>query len=176
MQKITKKQFLEYPHRILIAGTRSYDDVDHFNKTMQEIIEPFKDKSKIAFASGGASSGADKLIIDWCKANDYPYCVFKANWEDISSKTAIIKTNAAGVKYNTMAGFDRNEEMAAHVNHGFLFWDKKSPGTKDMLARLKAKHIPYLVIILTENHFNTQMKNQRGFFQNKLNTYAKLMS
>lgn len=157
MKKITKEELLSYPNRILIAGTRSYDDTDHFNKTMEEIIGSFKGKGEVAFISGAAPSGADKLIIDWCVEHNYPCCLFKADWDNIDTKEAIVKTNSSGKKYNAMAGFERNEQMAEYASQGYLFWDKKSSGTKDMLARLKAKHIPFLLIILTEVHFNTRL-------------------
>lgn len=163
MKTITKDELLNFPNRILIAGTRSYDDVDHFNKMMEEILESLKDKGSIAFISGGAPSGADKLIIDWCKKQDYPCCIFKADWDNITSKDAIVKTNSSGKRYNAMAGFERNEQMAEYASKGYLFWDKKSSGTKDMLNRLKAKHIPFLLIILTDAHFNTQ-QNKAVYF------------
>ena len=160
MKKITKEELLSYPNRILIAGTRSYDDTDHFNKTMEEIIGSFKGKGEIAFISGAAPSGADKLIIDWCVEHNYPCCLFKADWDNIDTREAIVKTNSSGKRYNAMAGFERNEQMAEYASQGYLFWDKKSSGTKDMLARLKAKHIPFLLIILTECHFNTKQKRK----------------
>lgn len=160
MKTLTRDELLEYPCRILVAGTRSYDDVEHFNKIMDEVLTEHQNKGKIAFISGGAHSGADHLVIQWCGERQYPCCVFKADWDNIDKKDAIIKTNAAGKRYNAMAGFDRNEDMAAYATSACVLWDKKSPGTKDMINRLKTKKIPHLVIILTENHFNTQNKSK----------------
>lgn len=160
MTTISREELLEYPCRFLVAGTRSYDDIEHFNKTMEEVIAEHQSKGKIAFISGGASSGADDLIIDWCEKYNYPYCVFKAEWDNVDKKDAIVKINAKGKPYNAMAGFDRNEEMAEYASDACVFWDKKSPGTKDMISRLKIKKIPHLVIMLTDNHFNTQKKRQ----------------
>lgn len=118
-------ELINYPHRIIVAGTRDYNDYLSFSKVISDIISKYP-KNEIAFISGKAKTGADDLIIRWCKAHDYPCFEFPADWD----------------KYKKQAGYIRNIEMSLYANVLIVFWDNVSPGTRHMIDIAKKKKIP----------------------------------
>ena len=67
----------------------------------------------------GCARGVDKYIREFCKDNDIPYKVFRANWK----------------RYKRRAGRIRNQEMADYVyrpTNAFFMYDGQSPGTTHM--------------------------------------------
>lgn len=106
----------KYDIKIIVAGTREYNDYKNFSSTIIDELEAFKEKTVI-FISGKAKTGADALIIQWCKENNYPWVEFPADWD----------------KYGKSAGYIRNEEMAKVATHLFAFHDGCSKGTKNMV-------------------------------------------
>ena len=118
----------DYPIRIIVAGTRGFDDMEYFSDAILDEISDFKDK-KILFISGAAKTGADRLIIDWCKEHNYPCREYPAYW-DTNGKSA---------------GYMRNNQMLKMATHLVAFWDKKSNGTKNMIDISSAKKIPITI-------------------------------
>ena len=113
----------DYNNRIIVAGSRGYNDRREFHSVMCEYIEQFTDP--IIFLSGDASTGADRLIIDWCKKFEYPCLLFPAMWDN--HKVEKGRKNPAGMI--------RNEEMAKVGTRLLAFYDRYSPGTANMIAR-----------------------------------------
>lgn len=111
--------------RIIIAGSRTFDDYALLKRTMDKIIAHVKrgkGDTSIKIISGGAK-GADKLGEWWAYKNMISYEVFQADWG----------------KHGKAAGPIRNQEM---IDEGkadalIVFWDGKSPGTKDMIGRAR---------------------------------------
>lgn len=89
--------------------------------------------NEILYISGKAHSGADKLVIVWCRDRGYHYIEVPADWKDIEVKGAVVAYDSFGRPYNKRAGHMRNEVMAKIATHLIAFWDLKSPGTKGML-------------------------------------------
>ncbi|EKD89628.1 MAG: hypothetical protein ACD_33C00024G0001, partial [uncultured bacterium] len=92
--------------------------------------------------SGKANSGADALIIRWCKENNYPCKEYPADWDNVTIPNAIIKTNNFNKQYNAIAGHMRNAAMIEDGNRLIVFFDGKSPGTKNIIELAKKKNIP----------------------------------
>lgn len=99
---------------ILVNGTRGYYNYYEFNVEMSKLLrEKFAGKTVI-FVSGKARSGADDMIITYCKTYGYPWVEMPADWERLGKR----------------AGFIRNIEMVDVSSHLVSFWDGKSRGTK----------------------------------------------
>lgn len=106
-----------YKHRIIVAGSRGWDDRMVFHELMVEYTNRFDEP--ILFISGAAPSGADRLIIQWCKKFKYPCLEMPADWDNLGRP----------------AGFIRNTEMAKVASHLVAFYNGSSPGTKHMISQ-----------------------------------------
>ena len=104
----------DYKIRIIVAGTRHWCDKPLFHETLIEYLKRFTDP--VLFISGAASTGADRLIVDWCKKYKYPCLECPANWE----------------KLGNSAGYARNSEMGEVGTHLLCDWDLVSKGTAHM--------------------------------------------
>lgn len=109
--------------RIIIAGTRTFDDYGLLEKEVSRTINRYdRDKGLIKIISGGAK-GADTLGERFAKEKGYEIKRFLPDWECFGKK----------------AGYLRNAEMACYSgddgNEGVLiaFWDGESKGTKLMI-------------------------------------------
>lgn len=108
--------------RIIVAGSRDFDDYSLLKLTLKEYINglDIADFCQVVIISG-AARGADTLGEYF--AYDYQIAVrkFPAKWDEIGKR----------------AGWVRNAEMAKYAaeKHGvlFAFWDGKSRGTKNMI-------------------------------------------
>lgn len=130
------------PIKVLVAGSRSFTDYNFFQKVMYDLLRRFPDCELV---SGKASSGPDLMAIEFAKQYGLLCHEFPANWNDIGVPNARIKINHKGRQYNANAGHDRNQIMADFSDFYIIFWDGKSPGTKDMISRA-SKYIQYGVI------------------------------
>lgn len=147
-EKIDK--FLEYAKehipciKILVAGSREYNDYRFFSKFMNEVIKDFPD---CEFISGKASKGPDNMVIEYASDVGIVCHEYPANWDDIGVPNARIKVNDRNRQYNANAGHDRNQKMAELADFYIIFWDGKSPGTKDMIKRAE-KHIEHGIVFM----------------------------
>lgn len=118
-----------YQIRIIVAGTRGYNDRKEFHDVMCSYIERF-DSEPILFISGAARTGADRLIIDWCKKFGYPCLEMPADWD----------------KHGKGAGFKRNAEMGEVASHLLAFYDGVSRGTADMIEIAEERDLKHKII------------------------------
>lgn len=116
--------------RIIIAGSREFNDYDCLEKYCHEIFHRFalqglipssiNESRKVIEIISGHAKGADQLGELFAKKYNLPIKIFLPDWE----------------KFNKYAGFKRNEEMAIYASqdNGILisFWDGESKGTKHM--------------------------------------------
>lgn len=114
----------KYNIRVIVAGTRDYDNLKEFYETISSYMRQFNEP--ILFISGDASSGADRLIIDYCDRFNIPCVKYPANWD----------------LYKKSAGYIRNSEMAEVATHVLCFWDGVSKGTKHMIDISAKKNLP----------------------------------
>lgn len=133
-ESTTFDELIKYKVRINVCGTRDYNDYDYFSNKINSIISKYQ-KEDIAFISGAAKSGADALIIKWCKENKF-YCVeFPAKWD----------------LYNKSAGYVRNIEMSEYQTELIAFWDGKSNGTKHMIDTTTKLKMPVSIFNIEIN-------------------------
>lgn len=121
-----------FDNRIIVAGTRGYDDYESFATTVKELIAGVK--GNIIFLSGMAKTGADKLIIDFCKNEGYLHYPYPADWD----------------RFGKGAGFIRNSTMADNGTWLIAFHDGISNGTAHMIKVAKEKELRINVININQ--------------------------
>ncbi len=124
--KPQEKQSLDprdYKVVVCVAGTRWFNDKRYFHEKIMEFLET--QTEPVLFISGAAASGADNLIIRWCRYYGYPCKQVPADWENQGGKA----------NFNwKIQGFVRNDRMADMITHLIAFFDGSSPGTTHMLG------------------------------------------
>lgn len=113
----------DYKYRIIVAGTRYWADRKLFHETLMEYLTRFDEP--VLFISGAAPTGADRLIIDWCKKFKYPCLEMPADWDSLGPG----------------AGYARNADMAEIGTHLLCYWDIVSRGTKHMREVASQKNL-----------------------------------
>ena len=104
-----------FDNRIIVAGTRGFSDYKFFSEKIKEIISDVE--GNFIFYSGMASTGADKLIVDFCEKEGYLYHPCPADWD----------------RFGKGAGYIRNNIMASDATRLIAFHDGKSRGTAHMI-------------------------------------------
>lgn len=140
LQSINAK---DYKVKIIVFGTRHYNNRKQFHETILDYLENFDEP--VLFISGAAPSGADDLIIRWCLKFNYPCLKMPADWD----------------KFGKAAGFRRNEDMAKIATHALGFWDGQSPGSKHM-SELSDEYKLHKKIILINAKENEQTTYQKS--------------
>ena len=111
---------------LLIAGSRTFEDRDLFNRVTEEIIDG--DERFTVIVEGGAS-GADTMAREYAEAHDMKYEEFKPDWK----------------QYGRAAGPKRNDKMIQFIKErngtALYFWDEESKGTKQCIDSAKRKGI-----------------------------------
>lgn len=114
-------------YKIIIAGTRTFNNYDLLKSTLNNFI---KNKSDIEIVSG-TCAGADLLGEKYAVENNLPIKRFPANW----------------YKYGKAAGPIRNKQMAEYADACIVFWDGQSRGTKSMISLAKENGLKVQVIL-----------------------------
>jgi len=132
--------------KLIIAGSRSITDYAVVQKAIGEFLSAngLMSIHEIEVVSGGAG-GVDSLGERWANENYIDKRIFFAAWDDLTTPPVKIRTNKFGKKYNALAGFNRNEQMADYANCLLAVWDGKSPGTKHMIDTMHARGKPVFV-------------------------------
>lgn len=145
---------------ILVTGSRSLTDqllIDQACDTF--ILESFKrrligESCRYKFLKHGAAAGVDTLAAKWVKRHGIEPVPFPAKWDDwggLPPEKISLKRNRFGKLYNTLAGFNRNQEM---IDSGFgvllaIRCLGKSNGCDDMIERVKKTGKP--IFLYKEN-------------------------
>lgn len=112
--------------KVIIAGSRSVEDYSVVKKAIE------KSGFEISEVVSGTAHGVDKLGEKWAKKNGIKVKRFPANWSDINNPHALIKENKYG-KYNALAGFERNEDMAIYSDGLIVIIKGESEDTKNII-------------------------------------------
>jgi uncharacterized protein YozE (UPF0346 family) len=119
-------------YKVIIAGTREFDDYEKFKKFVTSIFDdnifPEHDE-KIQIISRNAN-GVDKLGERYAKEYGYDLLLYPANWD----------------KYGKKAGPIRNTEMVKIADCLIAVWDGQSKGTKDIINKAKANNLNIYMI------------------------------
>lgn len=106
--------------KIVIAGSRKFNDYDFLKKKVNKFLENKKDSHKIIIISGHAK-GTDELGERYAKEKGYNTKIYPAEWK----------------KYGRAAGPIRNKIMINKANALIAFWDGKSRGTSSSINLAK---------------------------------------
>lgn len=111
--------------KLIVAGTRTFTDYQYVKDKIEDLLKSKSLSNKeIEIITGGAR-GVDTLAERWARENNVKCTVVKADW---------------GI-YGKSAGPRRNQVMTEIGDILLAFWDGKSRGTKDMIAKAKGKKI-----------------------------------
>jgi hypothetical protein len=111
---------------LIVAGSRRFSNLLLLETELNKIIQFGKKNGYEITIFSGNARGADKMAVEYAKANKLPYLLFLPQWET-SGK---------------VAGVLRNIEMSKTADFCLCFWDGISPGTNHMRKICKRKHIP----------------------------------
>ena len=106
--------------RVVIAGCRDYNNYNEAKSFIDLCLSNIRKENEIIILSGGAS-GADKIGERYAKENGFKVEKYPAFWK----------------KYGKYAGPMRNKQMAEICDYVICFWNRKSKGTKSMIAFAK---------------------------------------
>lgn len=125
--------------RVIIAGSRDFDDFPKLMNSCNDILSSITDKNnnldKIRIVSG-AARGAERLGEQYAEVAGYEVSRFPADWDGLGKR----------------AGYVRNAEMAKYAitdgNYGVLiaFWGGKSKGTKHMIDLAEKKGLEVHIV------------------------------
>jgi hypothetical protein len=118
--------------RLVIAGSRNFDDYDLLESTLNEFIElnSIGDPEPGVTVISGLAKGADLLGVRYANEKGYKIEEFPANW-----------------KLGRGAGPKRNQEMAKSANACIVFWDGISKGTANMISLAKRQELKLRVVL-----------------------------
>ena len=102
--------------RIVVAGSRTFDDYEIAKSVIADCLKTFEGEHTFIFLSGSCK-GADALGERYAKEQGYKTELYPADW----------------ARYGKGAGPKRNEEMAKNCDAVICFWDGQSRGTKSMI-------------------------------------------
>lgn len=101
--------------KVIVAGSRTFQNY----QLLRAELDAIKDQVGEVFC--GEAKGADTLGRNWAYENGIKIRSFPADWQT----------------YGKIAGMRRNAEMAQYADMLVAFWDGKSTGTQDMIARME---------------------------------------
>jgi hypothetical protein len=111
--------------RIIVAGTRYFNDYELLKKTMDMII-----RGERAIIVSGTAKGADKLGEEYALENNLMVHRFFPDWDT----------------YGKSAGYRRNAEMANNATMAVIFWDGESKGSKHMIDNARRQNLDTYVV------------------------------
>lgn len=145
--------------RIIIAGSRFFEDYNLFESTMFKVLFHLNKKYpqynilvinkeerlfKINPCSleiiSGMAKGADTLAVKFANKYNLALKEFPADLNNLNVSQCRVITNSYG-SYNALAGHKRNRDMAVYASSDdafgvlVLFWDGKSKGSKNMKSQ-----------------------------------------
>jgi hypothetical protein len=170
-----------YDSRVIVAGSRRYEDYRFFVETMEGYERQYQAGKKVVYLSGKAKSGADAMVIRWCQETGRHWAEFPAEWENLDAPDAVVRMrknwDGSETPYNVLAGFTRNILMSTFATDLVGFHDGITPGTghmrKIMLEKVGAAHVWTLMIELPPKQGKVTMHSHSARGHNPLNTLQR---
>ena len=122
--------------KVIIAGSRSFQDYELLKKKCDQILSSIKDEITII---SGTAKGADQLGEKYAQERKYWLMEFPAPWNDIEGKPQKEIGFKNGTKYWKLAGHYRNSLMADEADALIAFNVGNSSGTLNMIDKAKEK-------------------------------------
>lgn len=121
-----------YDERIIIAGSRIFDDYDFLEEKVNAILSANEIRNPLIIS--GHAKGADTLGEEYAINHGYDLILFPAQWKDENG----VFDRAAGIK--------RNVRMAENATALIAFHRNNSPGTAHIIKYAKSKGLKVKVI------------------------------
>ena len=121
--------------RIIVCGTRSFEDYKLMTKVLDKIIKDFGEDVEIV---SGHATGADSLGERYAKEHNLKCCVFEANWEKHGKKAGFLR-NSQMLDYGSEIGIENALVVA--------FWDGVSRGSLDTMKKAQRLKMPTKVCL-----------------------------
>ena len=116
-------------YRVIIAGSREFDDYDNLCKHCDRLLSQKKVTHQIVIISG-AARGADTLGERYAHERGYAVEKYPADWQ----------------RDGKAAGPIRNAQMAKVADALIAFWDGSSKGTQNMIDLARLKPLPFRIV------------------------------
>lgn len=140
-KEIAKGLHLKYVHELvmkycsatqylIVAGGRDFDDWQLFYSGFNGWFDKHDPDYRLTVILSGMANGADTMGYLTAEDRGVPYEEYPANWD----------------LYGDDAGKFRNTEMACRATHLLAFWDRKSPGTRDMIDKSRKRGLDVTVV------------------------------
>ncbi len=161
-QALSHEAIADYDEAIVVAGSRNFNDYAKFCELLEDWIILEYPRATLIFISGKARSGADDMIIRWCRENGRAWTEYPADWDDLGAPGAFVKRNARGKLYNAAAGHQRNKKMAEAATRALVFWDGQSPGTRNMIEEAEKLGLNPKVLMIDGDREKRNWGNKDG--------------
>lgn len=127
--------------RVLVSGSRTFDDYDVLRKSLNHHIGSYIKKNgleglSVSIVDGGAK-GTDKLAEKYAKEKDYNSYIFYAAWEEKGKGAGYIR-NSEMLYFAIDKGVEKSLLVA--------FWDGSSKGTKHMIDLASKKGVETIIV------------------------------
>lgn len=128
--------------KVVIAGTRTFDDLKLLSKICDKLLKNAKNVTVLC----GEARGADSLGKVYAYSRGYKVDFYPANWNDTHGKPKHeLAVGKNGKEYWKKAGLKRNIRMAKDADAVIIFWDGKSNGSRHMRKQARRMNVPYRV-------------------------------
>lgn len=115
--------------RVIIAGSRSFSDIELMRLKCDAILKAKVDTHEIVIVSGTAG-GTDKLGEQYASERGYKVHRYPAKWDEFGRR----------------AGYIRNQQMMDNADAVIVFWDGVSKGSRHMMDIAEAANAPLRVV------------------------------
>lgn len=118
--------------KLIIAGSRTVSDHTFVRSKVNNILNWLNIKPTEVVS--GCAIGADLAGESYATVMNIPITKMPADWN----------------KYKKAAGVIRNSEMADYGDIAIVFWDGKSPGSKNMISQMNKRN-KICIVVMVEN-------------------------
>jgi len=137
--------------KIIIAGGRK----THLKTSQKEFLLSLIEKNIITELVCGMAAGIDIDTYNLFKGL-IPISEHPALWNDLTVDNCIIRFGKGGYKYNQLAGFNRNDEMAEYADA--LIYFNGGNGTAHMVTSATLKNLKVASIFEEDKILNWETK------------------
>lgn len=118
--------------KVAVVGSREWDDYSYFCERIEYLTQNITEE--IEYVSGGCKTGADSLIVKYCKD------------KGLQKPTEFLPEYDKYPENPKKAPVMRNKTIAEYCDVMIAFWDKTSPGTKTAIDFARKENKPVRVV------------------------------